>query len=84
MWGCASLPKAHTVSHLFRWAAVPLLLLVILTTNTALLHQWMVDGGWLPVMGALREFVRRLKPKECHMYLDGQQYICKCCVFQYH
>ena len=32
--------------------------------------------GWLPVMGALREFVRRLKPKECHMYLDGQQYIC--------
>ena len=32
-------------------------------------------------MGALREFVRRLKPKECHMYLNGQQYICYCCDF---
>ena len=28
--------------------------------------------GCLPVMEALREFVRRLK-QECHMYLDGQQ-----------
>ena len=27
------------------------------------------------MMGALREFVRRLKPKECPMYLDGQHYI---------
>ena len=76
VWVCA-LPKAHTaVSHLFRWAAVPLLLLVILTA--ALLHRCC---GWLPVMGALREIVPRLKPKECHMYLDGQQYICYVCVF---
>ena len=33
-------------------------------------------------MGALlQEFTRRLKPKECHMFLDGQQYISYCCVF---
>ena len=36
--------------------------------------------GCLPVMGALREqecgFVRRLKPTECHVYLERQQYLC--------
>ena len=32
-------------------------------------------------MGALREFVRHLKLKECHMYLDGQPYICLLCLF---
>ena len=32
-------------------------------------------------MGTLREFVLRLKPKECNMYFDGQQYIYYCCVF---
>ena len=33
-------------------------------------------------MRALREygFVRRLEPTECHMYRDGQQYLCYCCV----
>ena len=35
-------------------------------------------------MGALQEFVRRLKPKECHVYLEGQQYICYFSVFLYH
>ena len=44
MWICA-LPEVHKVSHLSRWAAVYLLLLVILTT-TALLHRWIAaDGG---------------------------------------
>ena len=62
---CA-LPETHTVSHLSRWAVVPLLLLVILTIA-------LLPGGWLPVMGALWKFVRCLKSKECHMYLDGQQ-----------
>ena len=32
-------------------------------------------------MGALREFVRRLNPKEYHTDLDGQQYICYSFVF---
>ena len=73
MWVCA-LPEAHIVSHLFRWVAVPLVLLVILIPHCC-------TGGWLSVMGPLREFVRRLKPEECHMYLDGQQYICYCCFF---
>ena len=41
MWICA-LPEAHTVSHLSRWAAVSLLLLVILIA--ALLHRWMAAG----------------------------------------
>ena len=47
VWVCA-MPEAHTVvSHLFRWAAVTLLmyccwLFVILTT--ALLHRWMAAG----------------------------------------
>ena len=53
-------------------------LLVILTT--ALLHR-----GCLPVIGALREFVRRLKPKECHMlYLDGQSTYVTVVFFQDH
>ena len=39
------------------------------------------NGGRLPVTGALREFVRRLNPKECHMYLDGQKYIFCYCFF---
>ena len=34
--------KPHTVLHISRWAAVPLLLLVMLTT--ALLHRWMAAG----------------------------------------
>ena len=62
---CA-LPEAYTVSHLSRWAVVPLLLLAILISA-------LLPGGWLPVMGAQRKFVRRLKSKEDHMYLDGQQ-----------
>ena len=40
-----------------------------------------VDGGWLPVMGALREFVRCLKPTQCHIYFDGQRYLCYCWLF---
>ena len=74
--GVCALPEAHTVSHLFRWAAVPLLLLVIFT-----IIPHCCTSGWLPVLGALREFVRRLKTKECDVYLDGRQYICYCCVF---
>ena len=62
---CLKPIQCHILS---RWAVVPLPLLMLVILTTALL-----PGGWLPEKGALRKFVRRLKFKECYMYLDGQQ-----------
>ena len=55
MWFCAS-PEAYRVSRVSQWAAVPLLLLVImLKTNSS--NNAAPTGGCLPVMGALREIL---------------------------
>ena len=61
--------------HLSRWAAIPLLLLVILTT--ALLHRWMAVGTGSSAGICVSPEAQRVP----HVSRWAAVYICDCCVF---